>query len=98
MAGCGHDYNIGFVANVKIAQDVFLQEEEGDAFLLHVATGKFFGLNRNGLVVWKALEGGKDPVEALGEQWPDRPTDERRQDVDRLLTSLRGAGLVLDTP
>jgi hypothetical protein len=82
------------VAAVKIAEDVLLQEEQGDAFLLHLESGQFFGLNRTGLVVWKALEGGRDPLVALAERWPDVPDDTRRRDLDALVAELRDAGLV----
>jgi Coenzyme PQQ synthesis protein D (PqqD) len=84
------------VYNVKIAQDVLLQEDGGDAFLLHVETGRFFGLNRSGLAVWRALEGGRDPLGALGDRWPDVPAEQHRADLDALVAALLAAGLVHD--
>ena len=66
------------MADVAPVDDVILHEQEGEAFLLHVPTGKYFGLNRTGLVVWKALVAGEDPVAQLGARWPDVPDDVRR--------------------
>jgi len=85
------------VADVAPAEDVILHEQEGEAFLLHVPTGKYFGLNRAGLVVWKALVAGEDPVTKLGDRWPDTPIDVRRADANRLLDAMVEAGLVRST-
>ena len=81
---------------MRIADGVLIHEEDGDAFLLHSGTGKYFGLNRTGVVVWRAIEAGSDPVEALGERWPNAPVEDRRRDVTALVDRLREAGLVTD--
>ena len=77
--------------------DVIVHEEEGDAFLLHVGSGKYYGLNRSGVVVWNALVDGDDPVAALTAKWPQRPVDDLRSDAEALLAQLVGAGLVTET-
>jgi hypothetical protein len=82
------------MTQVRIAQGILMHEEKGDAFLLHPGTGKYFGLNRTGVVIWRALETGADPVDALGAQWPDIPVEVRRRDVDALIGDLLAAGLV----
>lgn len=81
---------------MRIADGILMHEEDGDAFLLHSGTGKYFGLNRTGVVVWRAIEAGSDPVAALGERWPDAPEADRRRDVEALVARLREAGLVTD--
>ena len=83
------------MARVRPAGDVLLQEEGGDAFLLHVTSGRYFGLNRTGLVIWKAIVGGTDPATAVAERWPATPADQRERDVAALLGSLVAAGLAL---
>lgn len=76
------------------AEDVILHEQEGQAFLLHVPSGRYFGLNETGLVVWKAVLEGQDPAEELGQRWPDIPADNRRADADSLVQALLAAGLI----
>jgi len=78
---------------VKVAQGVLLQEQEGEAFLVHLDSGRFFGLNPAGLIVWNALKEGEDPLEAVGARWPAIDPEERRRDVDALVAALLRAGL-----
>ena len=80
------------------ADDVVLKEQEGDAFLLHVPSGRYFGLNRSGLVIWEALNDGGDPVEALGKRWGAVPEEQRRADVEKLVGTLLEAGLLQEAP
>jgi hypothetical protein len=82
------------VGDLEPTDEVILHEQEGEAFLLHVPSGRYFGLNATGLVVWKALLAGEDPAEALGQQWPDVPAADRQADAEGLLEALVGAGLV----
>lgn len=79
---------------VATSDEVVLREQDGDAFLLHVPSGRYFGLNRSGLVIWEALRGGKDPAQALASLWPDVPADKRQADVERLVAALLAAELV----
>lgn len=88
---CSRFVNVGYL---EPTEEVILHEQEGEAFLLHVPSGRYFGLNETGLVIWKALLAGEDPTEALGHRWPDVPTADRRADADSLMEALRGAGLV----
>ena len=78
-----------------VTDDVVCHEEAGEAFLLHVPTGRYYGLNPAGLEVWKALAAGTDPVEALRRRWPTNPSETCRADAERLLDSLLQAGLVV---
>ena len=82
------------MAPVTVVDDVVLKEQDGDAFLLHLPSGRYFGLNRSGLVIWEALKTGADPVAALGERWPAGPEQQRQADVEVLVEALLGAGLV----
>lgn len=79
----------------RIADGILMQEQEGDAFLLHTGSGRYFSLNRTGVAVWRALEAGSDPVEALGERWPDVPLEVRRRDAQALIDRLLDAGLLV---
>jgi hypothetical protein len=79
---------------VVTSEEVVLREQGGDAFLLHVPSGRYFGLNRSGLVIWEALRVGKDPAGELANLWPDVPADKREGDVERLVAALLAAKLV----
>ena len=81
------------MGDVAPVEDVILHEEKGEAFLLHVPTGRYFGLNRTGLVVWKALVAGEDPADELARRWPDVAAEARRADAAALIEALLGAGL-----
>ena len=82
------------------ADDVLFHEDAGEAFLLHVPSGRYFGLNPTGLEVWKAVLAGEDPVAALTRRWPEVPEVTCREDAARLLDELAAAGLIrpADTP
>jgi hypothetical protein len=82
------------VGDLEPAQEVILHEQEGEAFLLHVPSGRYFGLNETGLVVWKALVAGEDPTEELGQRWPHVAAADRQADADSLVRALVDAGLV----
>lgn len=80
---------------VRVADGVLIHEEDGEAFLLHTGTGRYFGLNRAGVTIWHALESGTDPVVALGDRWPDVPLEDRRRDAEALIEHLVAADLVV---
>lgn len=80
-----------------VAPDVVCHEEAGEAFLLHVGSGNYYGLNESGLAVWKALAAGADPVAALHDRWPATPLERCRSDCERVVEGLRQAGLVVAT-
>lgn len=82
------------MGDLEPADEVILHEQEGEAFLLHVPSGRYFGLNETGLVVWKALLEGTDPAEELGRRWPDVSPEDRQADAESLVEALVGAGLV----
>ena len=82
------------MTQVQVAPEVLIHEEDGDAFLLHPGTGRYFGLNRTGVVIWRALEAGSDPAEAIAARWPGVSAETRARDVEALVKALLEAGLV----
>jgi hypothetical protein len=84
------------VKSLAVTDDVILHEEDGDAFLLHLASGRYFGLNRSGLIVWNALVEGADPVHVLAQRWPAKSPDALRADAEQLVQQLEQAGLVIE--
>jgi hypothetical protein len=83
------------MTQVRIADGVLMHEEQGEAFLLHAGTGRYFGLNKAGVTIWRAIERGEDPVAALGERWPDVPVEDRTRDAGTLIAHLVAADLVV---
>jgi Coenzyme PQQ synthesis protein D (PqqD) len=81
---------------MKVVDDVILHEEDGEAFLLHVGSGQYYGLNKSGLIVWNALVRAADPVEQLQREWPNRSTAQLQSDADGLVNRLLQAGLLCE--
>jgi len=79
---------------MTVTDEVVLHEEAGEGFLLHLPSGRYFGLNRSGLIVWNALVEGVDPVELLAKRWPNRSQVTLRADAERLMHQLADAGLL----
>ena len=77
-----------------LAPEVLVQEQDGEAFLLDVASGQYFSLNATGLLVWTALTEGADPESAVAGQYPEVAPEVRRRDVTAILDDLIAAGLV----
>lgn len=74
--------------------DVVVHEEGGEAFLLHVGTGRYFSLNASGLVVWRALAAGRSPEDDLAAAYPKAPREQLRADVLRVVDELLRNDLV----
>lgn len=79
------------------SDEVLFHEEAGEAFLLNVKSGEYFGLNRSGVIVWRALVDGLDPDEVLARRWPDMPGETLRRDTRHVLEELLQAGLVVES-
>ena len=78
--------------------DVLVQELAGEAVLLHLGRGYYFGLNEVGTAVWKQLMNGV-PVQVAYEHLLDEfdVTPERlHQDVTALVQDLLSHGLLQD--
>ena len=75
---------------VKVREDVVSRVLDGEAVLLDLASGSYFGLNEVGTVVWEELrthgEVAKAVDKVLEEFEVDRETAER--DVSELVTEL----------
>lgn len=84
---------------VKLSLHVTLTETDEGAVLLHERTGRYWQLNRTGLLVLTALRDGETPQQAaslLGIHH-GAPPEQAQADVDALVTALCAAGLVVDS-
>jgi hypothetical protein len=80
----------------KHSPDVVFRDLEGEAVILDLASGTYFGLNEVGTRVWQLVDEGRDAaqiVDALAAEYDaDRVTIE--QDVARLLDDLSARRLI----
>jgi Coenzyme PQQ synthesis protein D (PqqD) len=70
------------------AKDVVVHIEDGEAFLLDLESGVYFGLNPSGTIAWQALADGRDPVDALAKARPDISREQHSRDWDALRAEL----------
>ena len=73
---------------------------DDEVVILDVPSGRYFGLNDVGALIWDLLDGDHDRdaiLDAITDDFDiDRPT--AASDLDSLLAELTGAGLVEDAP
>jgi hypothetical protein len=84
---------------LRASKDVLATDVGGEAVLMHVERGIYYGLNELGAVVWKRLDAPVSVAalcEAVTDEFAvDRETCEH--DVLKLLAELKDAGLVEET-
>ena len=79
-------------ASNKVLSRVF----DGDAVLLDLGSGSYFGLNEVGSCIWQALERGATVAELLAAVLAGFEVDEEtaRRDLSALLEDLSARGLI----
>ena len=82
---------------LKLSPDVVFRNLDGEAVLLDLGSGRYFGLNEVGTRIWQMIEGGRDAsaiVDVLTDEYAaDRATI--AADVARLLDELRSRRLLV---
>ena len=81
---------------VKLSEDVLIQELQGDAVLLDLKTGVYFGLDRVGTRIWHLLGERKvigSAIEAMTQEF-DVSVQQCTGDVLDLVTRLSEQNLV----
>lgn len=77
--------------------DVVCRELEGEAVLLHLGTGVYFGLNAVGTRIWQLIGEGRAPaaiVEVLAQEY-DAERATIAADVDALIAALEAKQLIV---
>ncbi len=80
--------------------DVVFRELDGEAVILNLETGLYFGLNEMGTRIWQLIEAHGEVrrvFDALREEF-DVADDRLRDDLLALVEQLRDKGLVHVTP
>lgn len=82
---------------IRLSSDVVFRELEGEAVILDLASGRYFGLNAVGTRVWALLDAGT-PVDQIVSTLADEYEAEREQiarDVAALIDDLSTRGLIV---
>ena len=88
---------------VQISEDVVFRELDGEAVLLHLGTGIYFGLNEVGTRIWTLLGQNGSLQSVLDDMLKqyDAAPDRLEKDLLQLVEQMREKGLVqehLPTP
>lgn len=81
---------------IKASSDVVSRVVDGEAVLLDLASGKYFGLNEVGARVWEEVQ-EETPIDTVVERLLgefDVEADTLRKDVAELITELEEKGLI----
>jgi coenzyme PQQ synthesis protein D (PqqD) len=87
-------------ASVALSADVIFRDLEGDAVLLDLASGRYFGLNPVGTRMWTLLAAGATvdaAIAALAAEF-DAEAGQISRDVEALLTEMATRVLVTVVP
>jgi hypothetical protein len=85
---------------LRPSSDVVWRDLEGEAVLLDLASGTYFGLNDVGTRIWRLLEAGESLAriaEALAEEY-EVSGEQAARDAEALVKELRGRGLLVEAP
>ncbi len=83
--------------SVRPSADVLFRELEGEAVLLDLGSGRYFGLNAVGTRVWTLLAAGATigaAAAAIVAEFDVDP-DQIARDIDDLVTELAARGLIV---
>lgn len=80
----------------KIAENVLFQEIDGEAVLLSLDEGCYYGLDEVGTRVWRMLDEDTEPAQMVAkivEEYDVEP-EQARRDLDALIDDLEKSGLI----
>lgn len=83
-------------AKISIPEDVLFREVDGEAVLLNIESGKYFGLDEIGTRMWQLLSEHEkigDAFSRLSGEY-DVDEDKLRQDLLGFIEKLSGSGLL----
>lgn len=84
------------MSTFKIPDNVLFQEVDGEAVLLSLDEGCYYGLDELGTRIWKLIDQDLDRaqvVAAIVEEYDVEP-DQARRDLDAFLSDLEQSGLI----
>ena len=86
--------------NIRISDDVVFRDLAGEAVILNLSSGVYFGLDEVGTRMWQLLSEHGDDAKSLAILLDEYEVDATRlrADFDLLLGQLRAKGLILVEP
>jgi hypothetical protein len=81
---------------MRLSPDVVFRDLEGEAVILDLASGRYFGLNAVGTRIWTLIDAGLPIdriVDTLAGEYDAEPT-QIAADVTRLVDDLSSRGLI----
>jgi hypothetical protein len=91
--------NVSLHTTLRISDDVVFRELDGEAVILNLVSGVYFGLDHVGTRIWQLVEqhGQLDAVlQRLRDEY-DAPVQTLEQDLMRLTSQLIDKGLLVAT-
>lgn len=92
----GNHFSRQSMSNFKIPDNVLFQEVDGEAVLLSLDEGCYYGLDELGTRIWKLIDQDLDSeqvVAAIVEEYEVEP-EQARRDLDAFLSDLEQSGLI----
>ena len=90
------DESLSLLSSVKICEDVVSRDLEGEAVILNLESGTYFGLNGIGTRIWALIQEHGSLLcvyDSLLNEY-DVPPQALERDLLQLVEELRGKGLV----
>ncbi len=89
---------VSLQSSFAVSEDVIVRELDGEAVLLNLSSGIYFGLDRVGTRVWQLIaeHGELARVLAIMRDEYDAPADVLEADLLRLASELSAKGLVVE--
>ena len=81
----------------KHSPDVVFRDLDGEAVILDLASGTYFGLNEVGTLVWRMIDEGRNAAEIVDAVAAEYQADRAAiaQDVNRLIEDLSTRRLIV---
>jgi Coenzyme PQQ synthesis protein D (PqqD) len=82
---------------VRLSPDVVFRDLEGEAVILDLASGRYFGLNAVGTRIWTLLDAGTPVdriVSTIADEY-DADPEQITRDVNALIDELSSRGLIV---
>ena len=88
--------NLSLSSRVKLSENILFREMQGEAVLLNIETGIYFGLDSTGTATWNVMQKQKNVgkiIDSLLQEYEIDP-ETCREDLLKFLNNLQKNGLL----